>query len=120
MSKTYDNCKLINSFKSRLSQKKGRVQIRTEFAPGDQVVGIFDRIEPPPTATCATDVLVIVDENGIETGIWFSEYIKNAMQRQGAKSGHLISVKCVREFTTEAGNVRPTLEVDFDDPANYQ
>ncbi len=111
---------LINQFKAKINQKKRRVQIRTEFVTGDQVVGIYDRIDPPPTDTCATDVLVITEETGVETGLWLSDYIRNAMQRQEAKPGHLISVKCVGEYITDAGKTRPTLEIYFDDPDNYQ
>lgn len=120
MANNYNNLKLINNFKSQLSQRKRRVPIRTEFAPGDQVVGIFDRIDPPPTAACATDVLVIVDENGIETGVWFSDFLRNEMLRQGGKPGDLISLECIGTFTTNAGKVRPSYEVFFSDPADYE
>ena len=54
---------LIGRFKKKLAQKKRRVKIRTEFSPGDQVVGIFERIERQPTPACTTDLLVISDEN---------------------------------------------------------
>lgn len=111
---------MIDSFKAKLSQKKRRVKIRTEFSPGDQVVGIFERIEPQPTPACTTDLLVISDENDQEIGVWLSDYVRTAMERQAAQPGHLVSILCFDEYVSESGKTYPSFKVDFDDPANHQ